>query len=56
MSTALGGALKCRATPSMYGSRLKKSKSSAAATKREEAATKANRFQKAVKQPQMVSV
>ena len=50
-----GGAQKCRAAPSLFGSRPKKPKSAAAATKRDEAAAKAARFRKVVKQPQMVS-
>ena len=44
-----------RATSGLFGSRPKKSKASTAATKRDEAAAKAARFRKAVKQPQAVS-
>ena len=50
-----GGAQKRRAAPSLFGSRLKKPKSAAVATKRDEAAAKAAHFRKVVKQPQMVS-
>ena len=39
----------------MFGSRPKKPKSGAVATRRDEAATKAARFRKVVKQPQTVS-
>ena len=39
----------------MFGSRPKKPKGGAAATRRDEAAAKAARFRKVVKQPQMVS-
>ena len=46
-----GGAQKCRAASGLFGSRPKKSKASTAATKRDEAAAKAARFRKAVKQP-----
>ena len=52
---ARGGAQKRWAAPPMFGSRPKKPKSSAAATKRKEAAAKATRFRKVVKEPQMVS-
>ena len=52
---ASGGAQKRRAASGFFGSRPKKSKASTAATKRDEAATKAARFRKAVKQPQAVS-
>ena len=41
---AQGGMKKRRATPSLFGSRPKKPKGSAAATKRDEAAAKAIRF------------
>ena len=44
-----------RATSGLFGSRPKKSKASTVATKRDEAAAKAARFCKAVKQPQAVS-
>ena len=50
-----GGAQKRRAASGLFGSRPKKSKASTAATKRDEAAAKAARFRKAVKQPQAVS-
>ena len=46
---AQGGAKKRRAAPSLFGSRTKKPKGSAAATKRDEAAAKAARFRKVVK-------
>ena len=52
---APGGARKRRAGPSQFGSRPKKPKSTAGVTRREEAAAKAVRFQKATKQPPMVS-
>ena len=39
----------------MFGSRPKKPQSSAVATKADEAAAKAIRFRKAVKEPQLVS-
>ena len=50
-----GGAQKRRASSGLFGSWPKKSKASTAATKRDEAAAKAARFRKAVKQPQAVS-
>ena len=50
-----GGAQKRRAMSILFGSRPKKSKASTAATKRDEAAAKAARFRKAVKQPQAIS-
>ena len=53
--TAHGGAQKCRAVSIHFGSRPKKPKSTAAATKRDEAAAKAARFRKVVKQSQAVS-
>ena len=53
--TARGGAQKCRAAPTLFGGRPKKPKGSTAATKRDEAAAKAARFRKVVKQPQAVS-
>ena len=53
--TAQGGAQKHRATSTHFGSRPKKPKSTAAATKRDEAAAKAASFRKVVKQPQAVS-
>ena len=52
---ARGGAQKRRAASTFFGSRPKKSKASTAATKRDEAAAKAARFRKAVKQPQAIS-
>ena len=52
---ASGGAQKRRAASILFGSRPKKSKASTAVTKRDEAAAKAARFRKAVKQPQAVS-
>ena len=52
---ACGGAQKRRAAWTFFGSWPKKSKASTAATKRDEAAVKAARFRKVVKQPQMVS-
>ena len=52
---ARGGAQKRRAASTLFGSRPKKSKASTAATKRDEAAAKAARFRKAMKQPQAVS-
>ena len=52
---ASGGAQKRRAASILFGSRPKKSKASTAETKQDEAATKAARFRKAVKQPQAVS-
>ena len=52
---AQGGAKKRKAGPSLFGSRPKKPKGSTAATKRDKAAAKANRFRKEVKTPQLVS-
>ena len=52
---AQGGAKKRRAWPSTLGGRSKKFKGATAATKREEAAAKANRFRKEVKKPPLVS-
>ena len=52
---ASGGAQKRRAASILFGSRPMKSEASTAATKRDEAAAKAARFRKAVKQPQAVS-
>ena len=49
------GAKKRRAGPSTLGGRSKKFKGAAAATKREEAAAKANRFRKEVKKLPLVS-
>ena len=54
-SAARGGAQKRRAASTYFGSRPKKSKGSTAATKRDEAAAKAARFRKAVKQSQAIS-
>ena len=50
-----GGAKRRRAGPSLLGGRSKKFKGAAAATKREEAIAKANRFRKEVKKPPLVS-
>ena len=50
-----GGAKRRRAGPSFLGGRSKKFKGAAAATKREEAIAKANRFRKEVKKPPLVS-
>ena len=55
IAPAAGGAQKRRAASGLFGSRPKKSKPSTAETKRDEAAAKAARFRKAVKQPQAVS-
>ena len=56
IAPAAGGSTqKRRAASGLFGSRPKKSKASAVATKRDEAAAKAARFRKAVKQPQAVS-
>ena len=52
---ARGGAQKRRAAPGQFGSRPKRPRSMAAATKRDKAAAKAARFRKVVKQPQTVS-
>ena len=52
---ARGGGQKRRAAQGLFGSRPQKPRSRAAATRREEAAAKAARFRKAVRQPQMVS-
>ena len=52
---ARGRGQKRRATQGMFGSRTKKPRGGAAATRREEAAAKAARFRKVVKQPQAVS-
>ena len=54
-SDAQGGGKKRRAEASLFGSRPKKSKASAAATKRDKAAAKEARFRKPVKQPRSVS-
>ena len=50
-----GGAKRRRAGPSLLGGRSKKFKGAAAATKREEAGAKANRFRKEVKKLPLVS-
>ena len=49
------GAQKRRAAPILFGSRTKKPKGLIAVTKQDEAAAKATRFRKVVKEPQMVS-
>ena len=50
------GGLKRRQTgPSSFGGKPKKLKGAAAATRREEAAVRANRFRKEVKKPPLVS-
>ena len=54
-ATAGGGAQTRWAASGLFGSRPKKSKASAVVTKRDEAAAKAARFRKAVKQPPAVS-
>ena len=51
----LGAAGKRRAAQGLFGTRMKKPRDGAAATRREEAAAKAARFRKTVKQPQTVS-
>ena len=56
MPTTPGGAQKRRAAPTLVGGWPKKPKGSAGATKRDEAAVKAARFRKVVKQPHAVSV
>ena len=50
-----GGVKRRWAGPSLLGGRSKKFKGAAAATKREEAIAKANRFCKEVKKPPLVS-
>ena len=50
-----GGAKWRQAGPSLLRGRSKKFKGAAAATKREEAVAKANRFRKEVKKPPLVS-
>ena len=52
---ARGRGQKRRAAQGMFGSRTKKPRGGAAATRREEAAAKAALFRKVVKQPQTVS-
>ena len=54
-SVGQGGAKRCHAGPSSLGGKPKKFKGAATATKREEAAVKANRFRKEVKRPPLVS-
>ena len=54
-SGAPGGGKKHTAVPTLFGSRPKKPKGSAAATRRDEAAAKAIRFWKEVKKPPLVS-
>ena len=50
-----GGAKRRHAGPSAPGGKLKKFKGAAAATRREEAAAKANRFRREVRKPPLVS-
>ena len=50
-----GGAKRRHAGPSSLGGKPKKFKGAAAATKREEAVAKANRFRKEVRKPPLVS-
>ena len=52
---APGGGKKCRVVPTLFGSRPKKPKGATAETKREEAAARANRFRKEVKEALLVS-
>ena len=52
---APGGGKKRRAVPTLFGSRPKKPKGPAAATRRDKAAAKAIRFHKEVKKPPLVS-
>ena len=54
-SAGQGGAKRRHAGPSAPGGKLKKFKGAAAATKREEAAAKANRFRREVRRPPLVS-
>ena len=54
-SASQGGAKRRHAGPSAPGGKLKKFKGAAAATKREEAIVKANRFRKEVKKLLLVS-
>ena len=54
-SPGQGGAKRRHAGPSAPGGKLKKFKGAAAATKREEAAAKANRFRREVRRPPLVS-
>ena len=50
-----GGAKRRHAGPSAPGGKLKKFKGAAAATRREEAAAKTNRFRREVRRPPLVS-
>ena len=54
-SAGQGGVKRRRAGPSLLGGRSKKFKGASAATKREEAAAKANRFRREVRRPPLVS-
>ena len=54
-SAGQGGAKRRHAGPSAPGGKLKKFKGAAAATRREEAAAKANRFRREVRRPPLVS-
>ena len=54
-SAGQGGAKRRHARPSAPGGKLKKFKGAAAATRREEAAAKANRFRREVRRPPLVS-
>ena len=54
-SAGQGGAKRRHAGPSAPGGKLKKFKGAAAATRREEAAAKANRFRRGVRKPPLVS-
>ena len=54
-SAGQGGLKRRHAGPSTLGGKLKKIKGAAAATRREEAATKANRFRREVRRPPLVS-
>ena len=55
MPPTRGGGQKRRAAPGLFGSRPEKPKGGEAATRRDEAAAKAARFRKVVKQPQTLS-
>ena len=54
-SVGHGGLKRRHAGPSLLGGKLKKIKGAAAATRREEAAAKANRFRREVRRPPLVS-
>ena len=54
-SAGQGGLKRHHAGPSAPGSKLKKIKGAATATRREEAAAKANRFRREVRRPPLVS-